>query len=448
MAHIKIKKGYTVPILGEPQGAPEAMSHPAFVGVCPVGFPGLKPRLDVKVNDEVKIGSPLYHDKKAEEIKFLSPAAGRVTAINYGPRRVIEEIIIARNDSEDAVAFPKHTLGGIAALGRDELVSQLLAGGVWPYIRRRPFNKIAGVDDTPKGIFINAMDTAPLAADPVVALKDDGEAFAAGVAAAKVLCEKVYISTAPGVGAPFAGIDGVGYYTFEGKHPAGLTGTHIGKIDPINKGETVWHLNARDVVAIGSLLLTGTFPTKRTVAVSGPGVKSPKYVTTRMGVRLSDLVAGNVNDGEMRYVSGTVLNGTTKNAESFLGFYDGTLTVLAEGRKQELVGWMMPGFSKPSFTRVFVSGILGGKKFPMNTNVNGGRRAIVASGMWESVMGLDVFPEHLAKACVAQDIDAMEQLGILECDPEDFALCTYVDPSKTEVSQMIADGLELIEKEG
>ena len=447
MADFRIKKGYDVPILGEASKETSEMTHPSFVGVCPVEFPGLKPRLDVKVNDEVKIGTSLFHDKKDEDVRFLSPAAGRVTAINYGPRRVIEEIIIATGSSETHESFPKHTAADIAGMSKDSMVAELRAGGVWPSIRRRPFNKIAKPDDNPKAIFVNCMDTAPLATDPNYALKDDSDAFKAGVAALGVLCGTVEVCSAAGANDSFGGSSG-SMHTFSGKHPAGLTGTHVTHVSPINKGDVVWAVSARDAVRIGSLLLEGQYPTKRVVAVAGPGVSKPGYVKARMGARISDLTGSKVADGEQRYISGNVLSGATRSAEGFLGYYDDLVTVLPEGREQRFVGWMMPGFNIPSFTRVFVSGLFGSKRFKMNTNINGGLRAIIQSGMWERVVALDIFPEHLTKACMAGDIEAMENLGILECDPEDFALCTYIDPSKTEVSRIIAEGLELIEKDG
>lgn len=424
------------------------MLNPAFVGVCPVAFPGLKPRLDVSVDAEVKVGTRLFHDKKDPDVRFLSPAAGRVTAINYGPRRVIEEIIIATNGSNDSESFAKHDLAGIASMNRETLVAELREGGVWPFIRRRPFNKIASNEETPKSIFVNCMDTAPLANDPNFSIKDKQEAFKAGVAAMRVLCDQVHLCMAPNAANQFKSIDGVSSHTFEGKHPAGLTGTHISQVSPINKGEVVWTVNARDVVLVGDLLLNGTYPTERIVAVAGPGASEPRYWRTRLGVRINDLVGDKTADGEQRFISGNVLSGQQKNAQGFLGFYDDLITVIPEGREQHFIGWMMPGMDRPSYTRNYLSGIFGGKGFKMNTNLNGGRRTIIQSGIWDRVTSLDVFPEFLVKACLAEDIDAMERLGILECDPEDFALCTYICPSKTEVSQIIAEGLELMEREG
>lgn len=448
MTDFKISKGYEVPIEGAASESVSELKAPAFVGICPNAFPGLKPKLSVQVNDEVKVGSPLFFNKKMPEMMFVSPAGGRVTAINYGPRRVIEEIVITRNDSEEFESFKKFSASDLAKQKRDDLIAHLLQSGVWPFVRQRPFDSFANPEDQPKALFVNCMDTAPLANNPDFSLKDKGEEFKAGIEAMKVLSQKVVVTTSMNAASTFTDVSGVEHHRFSGKHPAGLLSTHIGKIDPINKGEVIWHVHARDLVLIGELLLTGKFPTHRTIAVAGPGVKSASYYKVRLGSQVKDIVAGNANEGEQRYVSGNVLSGDNVGENGYLGFYSDLITVLPEGREQHFIGWMLPGFNVPSFTRVFVSGLFGGKKFKMNTNLNGGHRAIIQSGMWEKVVALDLHPEFLVKATMAEDIDQMEQLGILECAPEDFALCTYICPSKTDVSGVIAKGLELMEKEG
>ncbi len=448
MTVFKIKEGYTVPISGEAKQEVKDLPHPPFVGICPNEIKGLKPKLAVRVDDEVKVGSPLFFDKKSPNILFLSPAAGRVTAINYGPRRVIEEIIIDTKDHYEYENFPKFASGKIGKIGRDELIENLMKGGIWPFIRRRPFNKIANPADKPKAIFVNCMDSAPLANDPNFSLDRKAGEFAAGIEALKVLCGKVYVSARSNDPNPmFQAPEGIEYNSFSGKHPAGLIGTQISRLNPINKGETVWYMTARDTVLMGSFLLTGTYPIERVVAVAGPGVIKPTYVRTQMGAKISDMVADNLTGGEMRFVSGDVLSGWTKSVDGFLGFYDDLISVLPEGREQHFMGWMMPGLNQPCYSNAYLSGFLS-KRFKMNTNLNGGRRAIIQSGIFGRVVALDIHPEFLVKATLANDIDAMEQLGILECDPEDFALCTYLCPSKTEVGRIIAGGLEMMEREG
>lgn len=449
MADFKIKQGYSIPIAGNAKDEISQAKTPAFVGVCPTDFKGVKPKLLVKVDDVVKIGSPIFIDKANPDTIFVSPASGRISAINYGPRRVVEEVVIATDGKNDSLEVEHFEKSQISKLPKDKLIDQLLAGGLWPHVRQRPFEKIAKPTDSPKSIFVNCMDTAPLANDPNFSLKSSDEAFSAGIEALKVLCKRIHVAVRhrnPHTG--FTSVQGVNIHTFSGEHPSGLVGTHISKIDPISKGEIVWYLTARDLVMIGSFLLTGKYPVERTIALVGNGVSNPRYIRTQTGVKIKDLAMGEVKDGEMRFISGTVLAGTQRKVDSPIGFYDDTLTVIPEGREQHFLGWMMPGFKVPSFTRVFVSGFSRGKKYEMNTNLNGGKRAIIQSGMYEKVVALDLHPEFLIKAAIAQDIDAMERLGILECAPEDFALCTYVCPSKTEVSKIIEEGLDLMEKEG
>lgn len=448
MADFKISKGYEVPIEGAAAETVNAIKAPAFLGISPNAFPGLKPKLCVAVNDEVKVGSPLFFNKKMPDMMFVSPAGGRVTAINYGPRRVIEEIVISRDDNEAFESFQTFSASDLAKQKRETLIAHLLKSGAWPFVRQRPFDSFANPEDEPKALFINCMDTAPLANNPDFSLKDKGDAFKAGVEAMKVLAKKVVITTSTNPADIFTGHSGVEHHRFSGKHPAGLLSTHITKIDPINKGDVIWHVHARDLVLIGELLLSGKVATERLIALAGPSVKTPGYASVRIGSKVKDILAGNLADGEQRFISGNVLSGDNVGAEGYLGFYSDLITVLPEGREQHFIGWMLPGFNVPSFTRTFVSGLFGGKKFKMNTNLNGGHRAIIQSGMWERVVALDIHPEFLVKATMAEDIDAMERLGILECAPEDFALCTYICPSKTEVSDIIAKGLELMEKEG
>lgn len=449
MADFKIKKGYTVPIKGSAK--PEIVDGPhlPFVGISPTDFKGVKPRLKVKVDDNVKVGSPLFIDKKNPDVVFASPASGRITAINYGPRRVIEEILIATDETPAHIEHDRFDLAGISKTSRDQMIAHLMNGGLWPYIRSRPFEKIATEEQSPKAIFINCMDTAPLANDPNVSLKDMDQHFAAGVAAMRVLCDMVHIAVRheqPHAG--FVSVQGAQVHTFSGKHPTGLVGTHINKIDPLNKGEVVWYIHARDLVMIGQFLLDGKYPIRRVVALAGTGVQNPRYIKTQIGVKIKDLVTGELAEGEQRFISGNPLSGTARAAETLLGFYDDLITVIPEGREQYFLGWLKPGLNVPSYGRTFLSGFMPGKKFAMDTNIHGGHRAIIQSGLYEHVVALDLHPEFLVKATLAEDIDAMEQLGILECAPEDFALCTYICPSKTEVSKIISDGLDLMEKEG
>lgn len=448
MADFKINKGYDVPIKGVAAKEISDLPKPSIVGLCPNEFRGMKPKLAVKEGDTVKIGSPLFFNKKQPEILFVSPASGTVSTIKYGPKRVIEEVVVTASQQAEYESFETFDLGKISKVSREDLVSHLCKTGLWPLIRRRPFTKIAQIAEQPKSLFVNCMDTAPLACDPNFAADGKDAAFQAGIEAMKRLAPKVHVVTHRNPSNVFTKPQGVEHHTFEGKHPTGLVGTHINKIDPINKGDVVWCLNARDVITIGNTLLTGKYDVERVVAVAGPGAAKAQYYRTQLGVKVKDLLKGGTTDGEQRFVSGNVLYGLQKSEESFLGYYDNLLSIVPEGRDQDLLGWALPTFSKQSFTRTLPTGFMPGKKFEMTTNLNGGRRAIIVSGEWDKVMAIDVYPEFLVKATMANDLDAMEQLGLLEVDPEDFALCTYICPSKTELTRVIADGLEMMEKEG
>lgn len=450
MAHLKIGQGYNVPIKGQAKKETVDVGPAPFVGVCPSSFEHVKPKLHVAVNDEVVAGEVLFHDKANPNLVFVAPASGRITAINYGARRAIDSIVIATSETPQYRQHDAYDLEALAEFSRDALIKHLMAGGIWPFIKQRPFNHIANPERKPKSIFINCMDSAPLANDPNYSLKDRADWFEAGCEAMKILADgKVHVVTdAKGAFDGFTKPRGVIYHTALGKHPVGLVGTHIARIDPINRGQCVWHIHARDLVLLGGFLLSGQIQTERIVAIAGPGTTTPRYVRSQIGAQISHLVQNTLAEGEQRVISGNVLTGTQTSTEGFLGYYDDLVTLVPEGREQRFLGWIMPALNMPSFTRALPTGFFPGKKFPMNTNINGGHRAIIQSLAYDRVVALDVHPEFLIKAAMAQDIDAMEKLGILECDPEDFALCSYVCPSKTEVTSVIKAGLELMEKEG
>ena len=445
MKHYKIKKGYDIPVKGMAEKTLENTAMPVLQAVTPSEFQGIKPRLDVKQGDTVEIGTILFHDKQMPQVRFASPASGKVHEIVYGPRRKLERIVISVQDSK-AKSYSSYKTSDISSIKKDELVTALLDAGVWPYIRQRPFNKIADPGKSPSSVFVNCMDTAPLAADQAFALQEESENFRAGIEALKVLSGgKVNIVTNKNDTA-FQNISGVNYYSFAGKHPAGLVSTHIDKIDPISGHKIIWHLNARDVAMVGSFLLNGKFPVTRVVALTGDGLKKTRYVKTVAGVQLQHIVTDLKTD-DQRVISGNLLTGSNQGKDGFLGFYDGQITVIPEGREQYFLGWMAPGFTRPSFSRAFMSALLPGKKYGMDTNQNGEERAFVKTGDYAKVMALDILPEFLAKSVLAGDIEEMENLGILECDPEDFALCSYICPSKIDFMKIIKDGQDMMAKE-
>ena len=456
MSTFHIKRGYNIPVKGEADqsgGLLEA-PRPGVYSVHPLDFgAGLKPRLQIEVGSAVKIGTPLFVDKAQPEVIFASPAAGKVLDIKFGPRRVIESITI-ESSGEDAEQFENFRQGEIKNQSRDRLLELLLAGGVWPYIRQRPFDTIARPTDTPSSIFVNCMDTAPLAAAPEFALKDKFAEFEAGLEALQVLAGggTVHVVTDGRVkDSVFAKARGsnLEQHSFRGKHPAGLVGTHIAHIDPLvgGQGKVVWYLNARDVVMLGSFLLVGQYPTEKIVAVAGNGATKRAYYRARVGQSVESIIGKNLADGEQRVVSGNMLTGAKTQPANATGFYHDLITVLPEGRERHFIGWMLPGLSRWTYSRTFVSALVPGRRYDMHTNKNGEKRAFVKTGDYQKVISLDVLSDFLCKAILAEDIELMEQLGIMECSPEDFALCSYICPSKIEFTEIIQQGLDLMRAE-
>ncbi|MBE7439424.1 MAG: Na(+)-translocating NADH-quinone reductase subunit A [Spirochaetales bacterium] len=447
MQTYKIKKGYDVPVRGEAQR--EIVNAPVspIVGIYPADYHGIVPRLKVAVGDRVKQGGALFFDKKNPDLVVASPVSGMVRSLAYGPRRKLGAIYILP-DGNDVEQFESYRPSDIPAIERDYLVRLLMRSGLWPFLRQRPFDKIADPAARISSIFINCMDTAPLAADPEFALKDRLPEFKAGVEALKILCPTIHVVVNGKVKSSiFADTPGVNVHAFNGRHPAGLVSTHISKIDPVHSKKKVYYLNARDAVMIGQFLLTGQYNAERVVAVAGEGATDRRYFRTHIGAWLVELIGTNVTAGEMRFINGNLLTGKAVDRFGFVGAYNDLVTVIPEGRERHFLGWLMPGFSYPSFSRAFVSAFLPRRSFQYNTSLNGEHRALVKTGDYEKVVALDVLPDQLVRAILVEDLDMMEQLGLLECAPEDFALCSYICVSKTDFCGIVEQGLELLEKE-
>ena len=443
----RIKTGYRLPIEGAAQRTVQERRTAGSIGLHPADFRGVKPKLEVKVNDSVKAGTPLFHDKANPEIKFPAPASGRISEIVYGSRRTIEAIRIAPSGDE-YVQHPSYRPGEIASIKRADLIALLLQGGMWPFLRRRPFGTVAHPSESPSSIFVNAMDTAPLAADQEFLLEGQWEDYRAGIAALRTLGRVNVIVDGRRPDSEFARLEGVSLYGVIGLHPAGNVSTHVSLIDPVARpGKVVWTITARDAARLGSFLLVGRFPRNRRIAATGTGLEKNVYVDTVAGADIQSVVQGLVAPGHPRLISGNVLMGRRVPSDGYIGFYDAEVTVIPEDRERHFLGWMMPGFRKPTYSRAYMSGFVMGRKFSMGTNLCGEPRALVKTGDYQKVVALDVLPDYLAKAILAEDIDQMEQLGLLECAPEDFALCSYICPSKTEFTEIIQQGLDLMQKE-
>ncbi len=418
MDKIKIRKGLDIHIEGEATKQLEKF-EPKFCALKPTDFIGVLPKLHVAEGDDVKIGSVLFHDKNNEKIVFTSPISGKVKAIVRGEKRAILAVIVENDGKNESIDFSSV----------DNLIDRMLQSGIWPMLRQRPFATIANPDDKPKHIYVSMFDTAPLAPDYDFIIENQNDALAKGIDVLSKLTDgNVYVNVCrdarPCVS---TNAKNVVVTEFSGPHPAGNVGTQINAISPINKGEVVWYCYPQDVIAIGKLFLTGRYDSTRIIATTGSAVKNPHYYQTRIGADITPIL--NIDDNA-RVISGNVLTGTKITDNSFLCYHDSQVTVIPEGNKYKMFGWLKPVFKR--FT---------------DTNTNGDTRPYIMTGQFERVFPFDIYPMQLIKACLIKDIEQMEELGIYEVDAEDFALCEVIDPSKTPIQQIIREGLEFIRKE-
>ena len=449
MGTFSIQKGRNIRLKGAAKKEIKEIALPKHVAVQPSDFKGLSPRLSVKVDDMVKVGTPVFTDKAIPEIQIASPASGKVVAINRGAKRALQSIVIETDGQQESETFQKFSQEQIKNISKSDVTKVLLAGSLWPVIRQRPFSKVADPHKKPKAIFIHAMNTEPLAIDIDFILEGKEREFQAGLdilgrltegdvhlchqegASSKALTQAIRVKT----------------HTFSGPHPAGNVSTHIHYVDPINKGEFVWYVEAQDVLRVASLFLNGTYPTERIVAVTGEvATNNQIYAKTIVGVPVLSLL-GNGELQQVRCLSGSVLTGTEVASHGFLCFYDSQVTIIPQGGEREFLGWLSPGFTKYTFSKTFASAFLPEKDMSLNTDENGSHRAIVLNHIYDSLVPLDIMTYFLLKAVISGNVEEAEELGILECAEEDFALCTFACPSKTDVGAIIGEGLALIESE-
>jgi len=446
---VKIKRGLDIPIQGAPQQVIE--DAPAARNVALVGFDyvGMKPTMEVREGDRVKLGQLLFTDKKTEGVRYTAPAAGVVSAINRGAKRVLQSVVIEL-DGDEAETFQSWPASDIPGLDADLVRSHLVKTGQWTGIRTRPYSKVPAPDSEAAAIFINAMDTHPLAADPMVVIGEHAEAFALGQdILSKLTAGKVHVCAAAGAPPPLGKAGNIERAEFSGPHPAGLPGTHIHFLEGVSLEKVVWTVGYQDVIAIGRLFLDGKLFTERVIALCGPQVENPRLLRTRLGVDLQALCAGQLRTGDNRIISGSVLGGrNVHGATAYLGRYHNQVSVLLEGRHREFMGWLSPGIKKHSNMGIYLTSIFGSKPLAMTTNTNGSERAMVPVGSYETIMPQDMLPTHLLRALVVGDTEMAQALGCLELEEEDLALCTYVCPGKYEYGPILRDNLTRIEKEG
>ncbi|MEP1552616.1 MAG: Na(+)-translocating NADH-quinone reductase subunit A [Paraglaciecola sp.] len=445
---IKITKGLDLPIQGAPKQEIHDGNSVTRVAILGEEYNGMRPTMHVQQGDKVKKGQILFEDKKNPGVKFTAPASGTVVAVNRGAKRVLQSVVVQLEGDESEV-FAKYSSAELASLDAAKVQENLVNSGMWTAIRTRPFSKAPALDSKPNSIFVSVMDTNPLAADPQIVIAERSEDFANGLLTLGRLTDgKVYVNKAPGADIA-TGSANVEVNEFAGCHPAGLVGTHIHFLDGAGQSKMIWHVGYQDVLAIGALFTTGELDNRKVVSLAGPEVKKPRLVRTILGADLAELTSGETNDGEMRVLSGSVLQGTNASGpHGFLGRFHNQVSVLLEGREKEFLGWIKPGVNQHSVTRAYLGHFSPKKLFNMTTTTNGSDRSMVPIGNYERIMPLDILPTLLLRDLISGDTDGAQSLGCLELDEEDLALCTYVCPGKYNYGPILRECLDQIEKEG
>ncbi len=443
-----IKNGLDLPITGQPEQKISDGNTIKSVAILGQDYIGLKPKMMVAEGDTVKLGQVLFSDKQNPDVLFTSPAAGVVKAVNRGAKRVLQSVVIAIQGSDEA-SFTQYPVAELVNLTAEQVKENLIASGLWTSIKTRPYGKIPQTDTTAAAMFVTAIDTRPLAADPAVIINERSEDFANGLEIiSKLTTGKTYLCKATGADISATNVETA---EFSGAHPAGLPSTHIHFLDAVHLEKTVWHLDYQAVMAIGALFISGRLNVERVVSLAGPAVKNPRLVRTRVGANTTDLVEGELEETENRVISGSVLYGhEAADWSAYLGCYALQVSALKEGRERELFGWIVAGKNKYSAMNIYTSSKdrSSGRLFPLTTDKNGSNRAIVPVGVFESVMPLDILATPLLKAMVIGDTDQAQLLGCLELDEEDMSLFTFVDPGKHDFAPVLRANLTRIEKEG
>lgn len=442
-----LRKGLDIPLSGKPTQEIDAAGPITTVAALGGDYPGLKPKLHVSEGDQVALGAPLFSSKKHPQVRCTAPGAGEVIAVNRGARRALQSVVI-RLAGDDSVDFGAVAEQDLPSLDSDSVRRKLLDSGMWTALRTRPFSRLPAPDVEVPDIFVTAIDSRPLAAAPEVVITASGADFERGIQVLLRLTEKyIYLCTAPSSGIPVLDDPRLRHAEFGGPHPAGLVGTHIHFLAPVGEQRTIWHIGYQDVIAIGRLFTTGRLPTERIVAIGGPMALQPRLLRTRLGAATEDLLAGEVASGPVRVISGSVLSGRRAIGPlAWLGRYHDQVSLIAEDRSRQFLHWMRPGFGKYSSLRAFVGKLPGGAGYSLSTSQNGSPRAMVPIGSFERVVPLDILPTPLLKALLVADTDRAKELGCLELDEEDLALCSFVCNGKHEYGpylRMVLDDIEV-----
>ena len=444
---IKIKRGLDLPITGSPEQRIEDGRPARSVAIVGFDYHGMKPTMEVQAGDRVQAGQILFSDKKTPGVIYTAPVAGVVSAVNRGEKRVLQSVVIDV-EGDESIDFGGHSVSELDSLDGQQVRDKLVKSGLWTALRTRPYSKVPAVDATPASIFVTAMDTHPLSADPAVVLQECAADFESGL---KVLSRLagIWLCKAADAVIPGENVAGVRTESFSGPHPAGLVGTHIHNLDPVSESRHVWHINYQDVVAVGRLFTTGHLSAERVVALAGPQVERPRLVRTLLGANLEELTAGETKPGINRVISGSVFGGRlARGAAMYLGRYHLQVSVLLEGTQREMMHYLRAGADKHSILNIFISKLAPSRLFNFTTSTNGSARAMVPVGNYEEVMPLDILPTQLLRSLIVGDTDMAQKLGCLELDEEDLALCSYVCAGKYEYGPILRDNLTHIEIEG
>lgn len=449
---IRLRKGFNINLSGSPSPKVSELEFAETYSIKPTDFHGIyMPKPLVNVGDAVKAGTPLFVDKKHDNVNYASPVSGEVVEIVRGEKRALLEIKVLADKKTEYASLPKFSVSDINTMSAQDARDHMLRSGVWPNLVQRPFGIVADPAVTPKAIHISAFDTHPLAPDYNILFKGQDQFFQVGVDVLKKLTTgpvHVNVHSTSEISTVFSQVKGAEQNKFSGPHPAGCVGVQIHHIDPVNKGDIVWTINPAGVIQIGKSFINGVYDASKTIAVTGPMVKDPQYYKVISGTSVKKLLKDNLNSEHVRVISGNALTGYAIGKEGHLGYFDHQVTVLSEGDHHEFLGWIMPSSNKLSFQRAFglLSFLSPSRKYNLDTNTNGEPRAFVQTGVFEQVVPMDVLPTHLIKSILAEDIDDMEALGIYEVIEEDLALCEFVDVSKHNIQEILREGLDLIQR--
>ena len=445
---IRISQGANLNLEGEANKILVDLPESKTFALKPDDFFSMTPKMIAKEGERVQKGTPLFFSKSNPRVHFVSPVAGELTAIVRGAKRKILEVVITADGSGEAV---KHEIPELSSLDTEGVKEILLTSGAWPFIKQRPYDIIAQPEDQPKAIFVSAFATDPLGVDYDFLLKNNKAEFQKGIDVLSKLCDKgVTLTADASFKGMFENIQNANVVGVKGKHPAGNVGVQIHHLDPISMGEKVWVVGPEDVANIGALFMTGEYSAQRTVALVGSSVKNPQYFKATLGASVSALLSGSdIDDAQPnRLISGDVLTGDVVSADGYLGFYKNLFSVIPEGNHYRMFGWLPFVDNKiPSLSKTSLSWLFSKKKAKVDTNLNGEERALVVTGEMEKVFPMAIYPMQLLKACMIEDIERMEALGIYEVAPEDFGMIDFSSTSKIEAQEIIKTGIELMIKE-